>query len=292
MIFSFTSFCLLLASMIVPVIYFKKYSNDEKIQLVKNILVSLGYESIYYFSVLQIKLNSLYKKLEPHINEIQKRIIKSEMPKTEIEIMCKDGTIKNKIDIAKVLHEIKIDDIKEHLDDNFELIVITSQNDKSNVKNKLCCTNVKNDISYDLSNIKFIDLSITHNNKTYNIDLKNDNHNFYIVNNTINKSFLKYYLANVLKLDVSEEFNYKLQLMDHEVNILHLDENHDIIIEKDSYRIEGKNNVDEITNIHIKGSVNCLKETEENIKILKTDKIEKEMDDSSDDFEKIDENKL
>lgn len=292
MIFSFTTLSLLLASMIIPVIYFNNYSEEEKIKLIKNALISLGYEGIYYYSVLQIKLNNIYKKLEPHINEIQKMIIKSKMPKTEIEIMCKDGTIKNKIDIAKVLHEIKLDDFKDHLDDNFELMIVTSQNNKSNVKNKLCCTNIKNDISYDLSNIKFIDLSITHNNKRYNIDLKNENHNFYIVNNKINKSFLRYYLANILKLDVSEEFNYKLQLMDHEVNVLHLDESHDIVIEKDSYRIEGKNNVDEITNIHIKGSINCLKEREEKDELSKNDVIEENMEDSSDDFEKIDENKL
>jgi len=296
MIFSFTTLCLLFATLLAPFIYMKNYGDEEKIKVIKNILMSLGYESIYYYSFLQIKVKNIYEKLQPHINEIRKMLIKPEIPKikTEIEIIHKDGTIKNKIDIAKVLHEIKFDDVKGNLDDNFELMIVTSQNNESNCKNKLCCTNITNDVSYDLSNIKFIDLSITHNNKIYNIDLKNENHNFYVVNNKINKSFLRYYLVNILKLDVSEEFNYKLQLMDHQVNILHLDESHDIVIEKDNYRIENKNknSVEEITNIHIKGSIKSLKEGEQESKKSNDDDILVETEDFSDDFEKIDEIKL
>lgn len=288
MIYSFTSLSIMLLSILTPYIYMQKYPEDEVTKKITDILITLGYKSIYYYSIIQIKLEKLNKLLTPHLKELYNLVSYSNNSKTQIEIICKNGNIKKRIDLAKALNEIKIEEIKEKINDDFELIVISSNNDElSNSKNKVCCSNISNEISYDLSNIKFINLSIMHNNNTYNIDLKNNNENYYIVNNKINSSFLKYYLVNVLKVDVNKDFNYKLQLMDHEVNIFHLDESHDIIIEKDNYRIENKNKnlFEEITHINIKGSVDSVKECKEN-------NLEEIMEDSGDDFIKIDNTNL
>jgi len=289
MIYSFTTLSLILISMsisiITPYIYMQKYPEDKITNIISNILISLGYKGIYCYSIIQIKLEKIIKAINPHVKKIYDLFSDSNNNKTQIEIICKNGNIKKKIDVTKSLKEIKLEEIKDKINDNFELIVISSNNNElSNSKNKICCSNISNEISYDISNIKFINLSITHNNNTYNIDLKNNNENYYVVNNKINSSFLKYYLVNVLKVDINNNFNYKLQLMDHEVNILHLDESHDIVIEKNNYRIENNNKklVEEIPHINVKDSV---KEYQEN-------NLEEIMEDCGDDFEQIDNTNL
>jgi hypothetical protein len=284
MIYSFTSLSIVILSLLTPYIYMQKYPDDEVTKKISDILITLGYKSIYYYSIIQIKLEKINKILMPYVKELYQVFSDSNNSKTQIEIICKNGNIKKKIDLAKALNEIKLEEIKENINNDFELIIISGSNDElSSSKNKVCCSNISNEISYDLSNIKFINLSVTHNNNTYSIDLKNNNENYYIVNNKIDSSFLKYYLVNVLKVDVNEDFSYKLQLMDHQVNILHLDESHDIIIEKNNYRIENKNKklVEEITHINMKGSVNSVKECKEN-------NLEEVIEDIEDDFEKID----
>jgi hypothetical protein len=54
--------------------------------------------------------------------------------------------------------------------------------------------------------------------------------------------FVKYYLINVLKttIDADKPFVYTLELMDHNVSMVYLDETQSIIIEKDGYKIENK----------------------------------------------------
>jgi hypothetical protein len=205
--------------------------------------------------------------------------------KTHIELICKDGTIINNITVPKSLCDVKKDDVEHLLDDKVDLIIVTDCNKQdANRLNKICMSNHCEIQNYDVSTIKFIDISLTHNGNTHKIELKNDNHNFYVVNNKIDEVFLKYYLTNILKLDVNinANFQYELQLLDHEVNISLLNNEHAIIIEKNGYSIKDKCKTE-------KKDASANENQSQNKLILEEEQEEKSsQDDLSDDFEKID----
>jgi hypothetical protein len=101
---------------------------------------------------------------------------------------------------------------------------------------------------FDLSEITFIALYLNYNNVRYQINLKTDKYNYYLVGNVINKFFLQYYINTVLNnnnFTIDDKKSYSLELMDHEVNMIYLDIEDSIIIEKNSYHInKGKEIVD------------------------------------------------
>ena len=96
---------------------------------------------------------------------------------------------------------------------------------------------------FSLCSIKFNTIhrqfmSYLHENKIYSINLKNNKYNYYIVNNCLNQLFLKYYLKNVLKTQINPDtFDYKLSIIDNNVNIMTLLPNQYIIIMEDDYQI-------------------------------------------------------
>jgi hypothetical protein len=80
--------------------------------------------------------------------------------------------------------------------------------------------------------------------KTFKIDLKTDNENFYIINNILDKRFFTYYLKNYQHYNFKDEdFNdinldkLSLKIIDNNVNVRELEITDDkfIIIKKDEY---------------------------------------------------------
>jgi hypothetical protein len=65
--------------------------------------------------------------------------------------------------------------------------------------------------------------------------------NFYVVGNVLNSDFFKFYLQNLLKvnLDKNLPFVYTLEIMDHNLSIIILNETQSIVIKKDGYEILG-----------------------------------------------------
>ena len=75
----------------------------------------------------------------------------------------------------------------------------------------------------------------------YNINLKTNDFNYYVVGNIIDKSFVQYYINTVLNLSFSyletKMATYQLELMDNDVIMTSLTGEQSIIIEKQGYRI-------------------------------------------------------
>jgi hypothetical protein len=107
--------------------------------------------------------------------------------------------------------------------------------------------------SLEISNITFIALYLNYNNERYNINLKTKEFNYYLVENIINKQFVQYYINNILKLPFyytkENMASYQLELMDHEVNMISLNENQSIIIENNGYRIINDNQQEEVEDV-------------------------------------------
>jgi len=225
----------------------------------------LAYKSIYIYSKIQIVYNQTQKRINPIIflfsksisNLLEKHNLINKVEYNSPIELYENGKLINKT-------EYNYKDLLEnpgYIFQKFEKLIPSPYHfivysDFKNIKtdkriNKICYKSIPYNFEYELSNIKFIGLMLTYNNKEDElIDLYNDNYNYYVVNNRIDKYFLLYYVRNIL-LDKSvisvDNFQYKLTLYDEKANIKELDNNDVIVIQKDSYEIIKQNIVDNFT---------------------------------------------
>lgn len=275
---------------------FSMFSNGNSSRIdifynkIKTVILKVVYKLLYIYSVCQINSNKFYNFISPYIRSLQN------IPQLFLEQSShtSDNTISNEINtiidvydnttlkqifekrLTKKFTEMNFNNLK-CLDSfsNYTMIVTDSSRDKQNNinKKKIICDDYleKYEFNFDLSEITFVALYLNYNNERYNINLKINDFNFYIVGNIINKTFLQYYLKNILQNDIcidtdSEELrlSYKLELMDHEVNMLSLTATQYIIIEKNGYSVGEK-----ITNLE-----NPLDKTvESNLKNIERDNL-------------------
>jgi len=122
--------------------------------------------------------------------------------------------------------------------DAFNLVTIIDTINCNGVRNIL--TFIPDECKYDLLDLRFLALYLKHDDKSHIIDLYQENSNYYVTGNVINSAFLKYYLKNVLSVEIdnSKPFVYTLELMDHNVQMVYLDETQSIVFQKDGYIIE------------------------------------------------------
>jgi len=91
------------------------------------------------------------------------------------------------------------------------------------------------------SEIKFMLIEIKiGEDKTYKIDLKTNDYNFYLVGNKFTKEFFIYYLINYLNIDktILNETTLSIKIIDHNVNIFQMEfteKNEHFILNKMDY---------------------------------------------------------
>jgi hypothetical protein len=124
---------------------------------------------------------------------------------------------------------------------NFEIYSSSSNNnfiDKQIIYNKNNLETIP-----ERSNITFISLVICiDENKTYKVNLKTDNYNFYLIGNKFTKDFFVYYLINYLNISekIFKEKNISIELIDHNANFIKINfikGNENIILDKNNYTI-------------------------------------------------------
>jgi hypothetical protein len=209
------------------------------IKQIKAKLMIMAYNIIYYYSVCQIKCNQLYNKISPYL----------EIFKNENDLIDGIQTQRQTIELFD-LNTNKNTFFTEKEQQVFELIqspnnlLIMSDLTNTKITNKKIVDkkNIDTCNSYfDMSKITFIALYLNYNDVRYNINLKTKEFNYYLVGNIINKQFVQYYINNILKLPFyyadEQMITYQLELMDQEVNMVCLNADQSIIIEKNSYRI-------------------------------------------------------
>ena len=214
-------------------------TNKLKAFLEPNML-TIGYNSIYYYSKCQIIFNNCKSVIvTPVINCLKRFKFTNDILFVEIPIIqfYNNGNEKYK----RVYNGVVDKAITEILLET-DLVILSDKNNETDCMNKIHFTVYPEKIEYIVSNIKFISLVLEYNTKLYTIDLKTENYNHYIINNILNVSFFKYYLINILseKMDKEEEtdFNYKLTLIDHNVDIFELTSNQYLVIKENGYEIE------------------------------------------------------
>lgn len=219
---------------------FDYIENNERLKPIMPYLLKVGYAFIYVYSFCQILLNKVIQITSPYVKMLRDKIMPCKMSdtcnntnnnnnsNTTIISFYNDGLLVKKDEFADFTADIKNSQPTEV----FNLVTIT------NAKNILSF--IPDECKYDLLDLRFLALYLKHDNKSHIIDLYQDNSNYYVAGNVINSAFLKYYLKNVLSIEIdnSKPFVYTLELMDHNVQMVYLDETQSIVFQKDGYIIE------------------------------------------------------
>jgi len=220
--------------------------NNQKEKL-NGIMIKIGYNLVYYFSLCQIQYNRIKNVVSPKLIIIRTSInnyLKNSgimvVPDCDvIQILILINNNGNEIHRIVISNKNNIKSIKMLCNDlSYSGIILLDKNVDSGCINCVFYEKFPESFEYELSDMKFMAIELEHNNKIYHINLKNDSHNYYIVNNFLNEKFFKYYIKNVLKFNIiEEEFDYKVTLVDNNVNIITLLPHQHIIIHKDNYKI-------------------------------------------------------
>jgi len=197
-------------------------------------VIAISYNSIYYFSKLQIlfmksknKINTFIEH-NPTLFEL-KQNLNIFISKQERQQLTR-YFVKN-----RELYNTNISD------PDFVILSWLSDDNKC-VNNKITCD--KNDFSIsENSNIKFllIEIKIGYTN-CIKIDLKTHEFNYYLVGNKFTKDFFIFYLKHYLQFkdEVKDTDKISLKIIDHEVNTINIDftdKNESIVLDKNSYNL-------------------------------------------------------
>jgi len=251
------------------------------------VIIKISYNVLYGFSVCQIQFNKIKNMIEPYkkkaIDYLKHNNIILDIKLQFLNLIDKNGNINTTFIISDKSYGL---DVLESIFDNETVsgAVLNDKNAETGCVNKIymekCPTIIDKKFDYKLSKINFMMVELEHNDEKHKIELKNDEHNYYIVNNSLNQNFFKYYLKNILKTRINEgDFDYKVTIIDNNVNFITLLPHQYIVIDEHSYTIyplESQNNNTEIENI----------DTKQNI-IIDEQSISSDSD-KSDDFIKLD----
>jgi len=205
-----------------------------KSNFLKSIGIKLLYNNIYFYSACQIKCNKVYNYLLPYLKNhaIIDQII---MEQFNFDTNKLTNIVENDLQKA-VNNTLYIASKVENINKNNSSII-----NKLIINKKYLCFAFDAFDAFDVSNIRFISLYLNYNGDRFNINLKTDEINYYLVGNKIDKYFVQYYINTVLCLNFSyaepEITTYELELIDHEVNVVYLTSEQSIIIDKDEYHI-------------------------------------------------------
>jgi len=191
--------------------------------------IKLIYNVIYFYSACQIKCAQVHAHLLPYF----KNNTSNTNDKLTIEYFDISANKFIDTDLAT------IDEIQN------KLIIISNtriqHRDKLLTVDKRIVSDIEVIEEPDVSEITFIALYLNYNDMRYNINLKTNDFNYYVVGNIIDKRFVQYYINTVLNLSFSyletKMATYQLELMDHDVIMTSLTGEQSIIIEKQGYRI-------------------------------------------------------
>jgi hypothetical protein len=81
----------------------------------------------------------------------------------------------------------------------------------------------------------FVLFEVIIDEETYKIELKSDTYNYYVVGNVFNKTIISYLLKTYFDLDDVTE--YKVRLLDHNVESIEFDEQKSLELNKEAYKI-------------------------------------------------------
>ncbi len=217
-------------------------------------LTLICYNIIYIYSFCQVTLNKIIRYTIPYIRDAA-NFIRS---KIDNYYLCSnDNTTTTTNNNNTLVFQCP------------ELSIVKSEHNAMLILDKSPSNLDLDSIQCELSDLRFVGLYLKYKNgdtETDNIiHLFSSYMNFYVVGNVLNTNSFKYYLENVLKIniDTNKPFTYNLELIDHNLKEVNLDESQSIIIRKNDYQVMETNKM----NMDVKDVVEEILEELEKINI-------------------------
>jgi hypothetical protein len=205
------------------------------------ILISISYELIHFYSKGQILYNKFFMQIEtiidanPQLKKIINDIYKKDIKRNEICQIKKDAIhIKSYTDNSETYFEP---------DENSIYLFSDNENsDENKCVNRIILHSQPFSGKYEVSNVQFMLVEVQINDVAYKINLKTDKFNYYIVDNILDLKFFKYYLYNYQICNLTSEEKDKIdkimiKIIDQNVNMRELEISHEkfVIIKKEDY---------------------------------------------------------
>jgi hypothetical protein len=195
-------------------IYYKKYG------LLPNYLLNLSYNSVYYYSKLQLKLMKTQNNLTSYVKSVSflnnlLTFINSDKYIYTYTTINNELSICNKYDREKNINQ-KI--ILNYIPDNEKKKYIES-------------------LKHEQTDYKFIMTEINIDDKKLIVHFTTNKYNYLIEYNKLDRNFINYFLKthyNDLVKDLEIE-NYNIKIIDHNVNIIEFDNTKMLLINKNDY---------------------------------------------------------
>ena len=211
---------------------------DYLIDQISPKIINLGYNLLYGVSVCQIQINKVTNMLVPYMKYLKNNnVINPVIKHVIVKIIDKNCNVDNIICVQNAT------DLKSCLqlfdENNHEGVFIFDKNHDLGYINKIYYEQIPSTIDYKESTVNFMATEIDYRNVKYLIGLKNEVHNYYIVNNSLNQNFFKYYLKNELNLLIDDDtnFDYTVKIIDDNANLITLLPYQSIIFNQLDYTI-------------------------------------------------------
>jgi len=225
--------------------YFQK-NYPELREKYKNDVINHSYNAIYFYSKIEI----IFNKHKPYIHKIienypiLKNIVAYNNIDCDVEFIM-DGKVVYKTTKAKML---KLNNNSEYNGD-FDFIIYsenTQINDNQNsIMNRKIIKNIdikEESFFCEKSEIKFVLCEFSIGDKKFKVDFKNARTNYYVVNNVFDVKFLKYFLQkyyyeNIKDIDLNLVHEFKINIIDHNIDTVISNKDNIVKLFKDKYEL-------------------------------------------------------
>jgi hypothetical protein len=200
-------------------------------------LINTSYNLIYFYSKVEIIVKNIKCYLNEHI--LCYLFYENNKGESIIEVIFQ-GIVINKINKSQVnsLLSVNYDFIlySEVVDNLTHRRIIYSDNLDLNNENLFVC---------EPSEIKFVLSEVILGDKHISIDFRVNHQNYYVCDNIIKSKFIMYFLneyysEEIKNMSSDDIMNYKVEILDHNVNKETFDSKSDITIYKTTYCVLNK----------------------------------------------------
>ena len=234
-------------------ILFNDYLKEKYPEKYNEFLINISFKLLFLYSKSQIIVNKNNRYIADFISQI---MIRNPKISNLFEIFINYynhfvNKMDNKYDIefisnGKVIFYVSNEKIVNEKT-NIELLELYDFIVFPHISKDNLCINKKiqqsiesKNFDYELSNITFILSEIIIGNKIIKVDFKTSQYNYYIVNNIFNEKFIlyflnKYYTSEIKDIPTETIQNFKLRIIDNNVDTYEYNKDGNIKIQHDGY---------------------------------------------------------
>jgi len=220
-----------------------------------DIILNISFKLLYVYSNSQIFFNRINKVMIVNVNQFLSRnpTINYFVEQIKSSYNCFVNKTGNKINNIEFISngEVNLSVSSEMVmkegtafPSAYDFILFS---DFDNVSRDTTCVNKKilksietNNFSYEISNISFILTEIIIEDKTFKVDFKTKDYNYYVVNNIFNDKFMlyflnKYYSSEIKDFKLETIKRFILKVIDQNVDTHEFNKDMNVKIQKDGY---------------------------------------------------------